>query len=401
MLNLDSKKKYVIACSYGPDSMALLDMAIKDKLDVVVAHVNYHKRDISNFEEESLRKYCGDHNVRIEVLDTTKLKCEGNFQNWARNVRYQFFAEVLKNYNADAVLAAHQQDDLIETYLMQKQRGGFVRYSGIAEKTTIFGVPVIRPLLNYSKIELEAYDKDNNVPFSIDVSNLTNDYTRNKIRHEIVEKLSKDDRQKILSELASKQNTVGSYSEIIDLETFLDFSDEQITFFISDFVEENEKHIDISKKFVSEIRNAFLSKKTFVKIKLTNNLCIQKDFGFVELIDFRKQISYLYKLNQKDFIEDELFTISFKDGLDRNLAEIDFPITIKPLSKKDIFELSDYSSEVRRLFIDWKMPHFLRDCWPGIYNKDGKLIYIPRYREKFIDNHKTKFVIKFSKPFQK
>lgn len=401
MLNLDSKKKYIIACSYGPDSMALLEMAIKDKLDVVVAHVNYHKRDISNFEEESLRKYCVDHNVQIEVLDTANLKCEGNFQNWARKVRYQFFAEVLKKYSADAVLVAHQQDDLIETYLMQKQRGGFVRYLGIAEKTTIFGVPVLRPLLNYSKIELEAYDKANNVPFSIDVSNLTNDYTRNKIRHEIVEKLSKDERQKILSELVSKQNTVGSYSKIIDLEAFLDFSDEQITFFISDFVEENEKHIDISKKFVSEIRSAFSSTKTFVKIKLTNNLCIQKDFGFVELIDSRKQISYLYKLNQKEFIEDELFTISFKDGLDRNLAEADFPITIKPLSKKDIFELSGYSSEVRRLFIDWKMPHFLRDCWPGIYNNDGKLIYIPRYREKFIDNHKTKFVIKFSKPFQK
>ena len=401
MLNLDSKKKYVIACSYGPDSMALLDMAIKDKLDIVVAHVNYHKRDVSNFEEESLRKYCKDRGVQIEVLDTTGLKCDGNFQNWARKVRYEFFAKVLKKYNADAVLVAHQQDDLIETYLMQKQRSGFVRYSGIAEKTTIFDVPVVRPLLNYSKADLEAYDGNNNVPYSIDVSNLTNDYTRNKIRHEVVEKLSKEERQKILSELASKQNMVGSYSEIIDLENFLRFSDEQITFFISDFVEENEKHIDISKKFVSEIKTAFSSKKTFVKIKLTNNLYIQKDFNFVELIDSRKQINYSYKLNQNDFVDDELFLISFKDGLDRNLSESDFPITVKPLSKKDVIELSDYHAEVRRLFIDWKMTHFLRECWPGVYNKDGKLIYIPRYREKFVDNHKTKFVIKFSKPFQK
>lgn len=401
MLNLDSKKKYVIACSYGPDSMALLDMAIKDKLDIVVAHVNYHKRDVSNFEEESLRKYCKDRGVQIEILDTVSLKCDGNFQNWARKVRYEFFAKVLKKYKADAVLVAHQQDDLIETYLMQKQRGGFVRYSGIAEKTTIFDVPIIRPLLNYSKADLEVYDENNNVPNSIDVSNLTNDYTRNKIRHEVVEKLSKEERQKILSELASKQNAVGSYSEIIDLETFLRFSDEQITFFISDFVEENEKHIDISKKFVSEIKTAFSSKKTFVKIKLTNHLYIQKDFNFVELIDSGKQINYYYKLNQNDFVDDELFLIFFKDGLDRNLSVSDFPITIKPLSKKDVIELSDYYAEVRRLFIDWKMPHFLRECWPGIYNKDGKLIYIPRYREKFVDNHKTKFVIKFSKPFQK
>lgn len=401
MLNLDSKKKYVIACSYGPDSMALLDMAIKDKLDIVVAHVNYHKRDVSNFEEESLRKYCKDYGVQIEILDTASLKCDGNFQNWARKVRYEFFAKVLKKYSADAVLVAHQQDDLIETYLMQKQRGGFVRYSGIAEKTTIFDVPVVRPLLNYSKADLEAYDGNNNVPYSIDASNLTNDYTRNRIRHEVVEKLSKEERQKILSELASKQNTVGSFSEIIDLEAFLRFSDEQITFFISDFVEENEKHIDISKKFVSEIKTAFSSKKTFVKIKLTNNLYIQKDFNFVELIDSRKQINYSYMLNQNDFVDDELFLISFKDGFDRNLSEFDFPITVKPLFKKDVIELSDYHAEVRRLFIDWKMPHFLRECWPGFYNKDGILIYIPRYREKFVDNHKTKFVIKFSKPFQK
>ena len=185
------------------------------------------------------------------------------------------------------------------------------------------------------------------------------------------------------------------------MKTFLSFSDEQVTFFISDFVEENEKHIDISKKFVSEIKTAFASKKTFVKIKLTKNLCIQKDFNFVELVDLRKQIKYSYKLNPIDLVDDDFFFISFKDGLDRNLSKSDFPIEIRPLSKKDIIELSDYSCEVRRLFIDWKMPHFLRECWPGIYNRDGKLIYIPRYRETFVDNHKTKFVIKFSKPFQK
>lgn len=401
MLNIDSKKKYVIACSYGPDSMALLNMAIKDKLNMVVAHVNYHKRDVSNFEEQSLREFCKKHNIQIEVLDTTGLKCEGNFQNWARKIRYEFFARVLIKYKADAVLVAHQQDDLIETYLMQKKRGGFTRYSGIAEKTTIFDVPIIRPLLSYKKAELEDYDKKNNVPFSVDVSNLANDYVRNKIRHEVVEKLTDEERKQIISELNRKINSIESYSEIIELSTFLSFSDEQVTFFISDFVEENEKHIDISKKFVSEIKTAFASKKTFVRIKLTDYLCIQKDFGYVELIDLRKQIMYSYKLTMHDLVNDDLFFISFEAGLDRNLSESDFPITVKPLSKKDVIELSDYHAEVRRLFIDWKMPHFLRECWPGIYNKDGKLIYIPRYREKFVDNHKTKFVIKFSKPFQK
>ena len=87
MIALDKSKRYVVACSYGPDSMALLDMLLKEHYDVVVAHVNYHKRDVSNFEEQSLRNYCQEHSVKIEVLDTKELKCIGNFQNWAREIR--------------------------------------------------------------------------------------------------------------------------------------------------------------------------------------------------------------------------------------------------------------------------------------------------------------------------
>ena len=71
MKSLSKKAKYIVACSYGPDSMALLNMLIEEKYNVVVAHVNYHKRDASNFEEESLRKFCANKNIEIEnaILD--------------------------------------------------------------------------------------------------------------------------------------------------------------------------------------------------------------------------------------------------------------------------------------------------------------------------------------------
>ena len=201
--DLDKKNRYVVACSFGPDSMALLNMLYENKFDLVVAHVNYHKRDVSNFEEQSLKKYCLDRNIPIEVLDTTNLKCDKNFQEWAREIRYKFFADVLKKYNAKAVLVAHQEDDLIETFLMQEKRGGIVKYSGIAEKTTIFGVDVIRPLLSFSKQDLLLYDKEKNVPYSVDVSNLSDDYQRNKIRHNIVEKMTKKERDDILKKIHS------------------------------------------------------------------------------------------------------------------------------------------------------------------------------------------------------
>ena len=400
MISLEKNKKYVVACSYGPDSMALLDMLLKEKYDVVVAHVNYHKRDVSDFEKESLRKYCRKHSVPIEVLDTKDLKCEGNFQNWAREIRYSFFRDVAEKHNCFAVLIAHQQDDLIETYLIQKQRGGYVKNPGIAEKTCIFDVQVIRPLLSYSKAELLAYDDENNVPYSIDTSNLTNDYTRNKIRHDIVEKMNVEERQKILEEIKSQSTIEQDFTKIYSVNDFLSKSNKEITLIISEFIHSYDEHIDLSDNFINEIRKAIQSKKSYLEIKLVDSLVLTREQGLIVLLNKDETTSYEYVVNdKKNVIDDDLFFIDFSSGAeDRNVSESDYPLTIKPVGKNDKYIIKDYVKEVRRLFIDWKVPHYLRDCWPGIYSREGKLIYIPRYREEFVDNHKSKFVIKFAKP---
>ena len=133
-LNLDASKKYVVACSFGPDSMALLDVAIKEKLSVVVAHVNYRKRDVAEIEQRDLTKYCEERNIKLVVLDLLGQKAEGNFQEWARKKRYEFFKDVAQKEKADAVLVAHNEDDVIETYLMQKKRGNFVKTMEFPEK---------------------------------------------------------------------------------------------------------------------------------------------------------------------------------------------------------------------------------------------------------------------------
>ena len=90
-LNLDKSKKYVIACSFGPDSMALLSAAIKEKLNIVVAHVNYRKREAAITEQQELTKFCDERNIKLYVLDLLNVKEEGNFQDWARRKRYEFF----------------------------------------------------------------------------------------------------------------------------------------------------------------------------------------------------------------------------------------------------------------------------------------------------------------------
>ena len=63
MLNLDKNKKYLLACSYGPDSMYLFSLLLKEGYNFSAAHVNYHFRKESDDEEKALRKYCYENNV--------------------------------------------------------------------------------------------------------------------------------------------------------------------------------------------------------------------------------------------------------------------------------------------------------------------------------------------------
>ena len=103
----------------------------------------------------------------------------------------------MDEYKLDGVLVAHHKDDLIETYLMQRERGS-VSFYGLKEENTVRGVRVIRPLLNMSKAELIEYDREHDIEYGIDESNLGNDYKRNRIRHSTVEKMSAEKKNEII-----------------------------------------------------------------------------------------------------------------------------------------------------------------------------------------------------------
>ena len=154
MLNLDKNLKYLLACSHGPDSMALFYMLKEEGYNFAVAHVNYHLREESNLEQEQLEAYCAKTGVQLFVKDVDEYLGNNNLEEKCRIIRYSFFKELVAENGFDAVLIAHNQDDLIETYLMQKRRQNLVQFFGIKEKPIIFDVKIIRPLLSYSKQEL-------------------------------------------------------------------------------------------------------------------------------------------------------------------------------------------------------------------------------------------------------
>ena len=390
-LKLNKTKKYIVACSFGPDSMALLDVAIKNGLNIVVAHVNYRKRDVSLFEQQSLEKFCSERGIKIYVLDLLKSKPTKNFQDWARKTRYKFFKRVLDEENADFVLVAHQEDDLIETYLMQKKRGNYAKFPGISVENEVFGVKIIRPLLLYSKKQLQQYDDENNVPYSIDQSNLTDIYTRNKIRHEIVEKLSDTEREDLLREIKETPQPITDFKPAYRKEEFLLLNYEEIVSIANHFMELTRTHRDLSRRFVLEIKKAFKTNSTH-RVEITKSLWLEKDYDDIYFVNAEKVQPYNKRFVGKT--ELPFISIDFTSGAkDRNVNDPKQKLIIKNLDKKDSIIIKDYCCKVSRLFIDWKMPLFLREIWPGIYDENMNLIYVPRYRKNFKEKHVSKFKI--------
>lgn len=390
-LSLDKNKKYVVACSFGPDSMALLDAALKENLDVVVAHVNYRKRDASEMEQKSLEKFCNVHQIKLCILDLINQVPSGNFQDWARKKRYEFFKTVVEKEKAFAVLVAHQQDDVIETYLMQKNRGNIVKNYGISRENELFGMKIIRPLLDYTKQELKDYDVENNVPFSIDESNLTDHYTRNKIRHSIVEQMSKKERAAILQEISNISIEKFSVFNKLTKEEFLNLSYESLIKNLDYFMQKVSEHSDVSEKFVAEIKQAFRT-KTNLRYKITPSVWLELDYGEVFIVNGAKIRDYKFTFERKG--NNNFIDIDFSMGAeDRGIVNLPQEILIKNCDKNDSLIIKDYNSKVNRLFIDWKIPLFLREVWPGIYDEKERLIYVPRYRKSFKDEHKSIFKI--------
>ena len=176
-----------VALSGGADSTALLHVLVqlgeKYSLNVTAAHLNHKLRgDESDRDEQFVRKMCDELGVELvcESADITSLAKKGEgIEECARRVRYDFLQRNAKG----KIATAHSADDNIETVIFNLTRG-----SGIKGGC---GIPpvrdnIIRPLIMCSRAEIEEYCQKNGLSFVTDSSNLTDDYTRNRIRHNVI-----------------------------------------------------------------------------------------------------------------------------------------------------------------------------------------------------------------------
>ena len=189
----------IVAVSGGPDSMALLSLLLEIKnnknINIICAHVNHNSGRMGQDEEEEyVKSFSNKNNIIFESYKIDEYK-ESNFEMEARSKRYSFFDELVKKYNAKYVFTAHHGDDLVETILMRMVRGSNLSgYSGFKSVVNMDGYYIVRPLIYYTKAELEEYDKENNVKYYIDSSNSKDKYTRNRYRKYVLPFLKEEEK---------------------------------------------------------------------------------------------------------------------------------------------------------------------------------------------------------------
>ncbi len=185
---LNEGGKVIVALSGGADSVALLHILRKLDYTLTAVHCNFHLRDDESMRDEQfVRELCNRLNIRLHVenFDTNGYATQQkiSIEMAARELRYTLFEKIRTEENATAIAVAHHKDDTAETILLNLIRGTGIRgMHGIQARNG----NIIRPLLCVRRDEITGYLKTLGESYVTDSSNLSSDYTRNKIRLEIM-----------------------------------------------------------------------------------------------------------------------------------------------------------------------------------------------------------------------
>ncbi|GAB6099794.1 tRNA lysidine(34) synthetase TilS [Halanaerocella petrolearia] len=204
---LTTNDQILVAVSGGLDSLSLLHILRKlqseYQLDLHIAHLNHRLRGQAALADAQFVKEIANSwqiPVTIEAYDVKAYqKKEGlSLEDAARQVRYNFFFELMNELGFDKIALGHHADDQAETVLMKFLRGaGLKGLGGIAPKND----KLIRPLIEVTKKYLEDYCKQQNLTPRLDETNLEAVYKRNKIRLELLPVLEKEYNNNIVATL--------------------------------------------------------------------------------------------------------------------------------------------------------------------------------------------------------
>ena len=204
---IDTIKKYnlikendsiVIGVSGGPDSICLLHVlyTLKQELgiEIFVAHINHMIREAADSETQYVQNFCKKLDIKCfvkkeNVTYLVKQQKKGT-EEIGRQIRYEFFNEILTETDSNKIATAHNSNDRAETVILNILRGSGI--SGLKGIEVMREQKYIRPLIDINRTDIEKYCKENGLNPRYDESNDENIYSRNKVRNIIIPYIKKE-----------------------------------------------------------------------------------------------------------------------------------------------------------------------------------------------------------------
>jgi tRNA(Ile)-lysidine synthase len=325
------------------------------EVSAVIVHCNYQLRgDDSEKDQrlvEKMSAFWGFECVSVRLENESA----SNFQQWARERRYEIFFDLKREFDADFVTTAHHQDDQIETILQRILRGsGITALSGIKPLEN----QLFRPLLEISKSEIMKFAEHFNIPYRIDNSNEESTYARNFLRHNWFPELQNffpGWRDNILKlsvratefELMTGEvlNSVKKSSRSISRTGFLNLPDQIRPPILYQFMEEMNININVSSS-LQKIAENLAELQSGKSVQLSNHYQIIRDRDLFTVQNLRNDRRTPVKISSEDLtqlqkvyglqLSIEKFTEKFiPETLSMDLSKIDFPITIRQWEEGD------------------------------------------------------------------
>ena len=334
-----NEKTFLVATSGGVDSMVLANVFKIQNLNFQIAHINYHFREEeSNLDEKLVANFCRKNNIKFHlknISDEEKLEMK-SLQNWAREIRYQYFFEILKQENLDFIVTAHHLNDNLETFIINLSRGSGIKgLSGIPKNEN----QILRPLLPFSKNEIYDFATENKIDFREDKSNQKNDYLRNKIRNEIVPKLSETN-DSFLKNFSKSQEYLSQTKNFVE---------EKINEIFIELSSEKNENLILNKTQLSE-------KSSFIKFEILRKFGFSDAFEIEKIVD-AKTGSFFYSEKFQLLVNREELILSLKTEDKNRKSEDEIVILEKNenLNKKLKLNLSVFiKNEISSSEFSWK-----------------------------------------------
>ncbi len=377
-INWKETDKVAVAVSGGVDSMVLLDQVRRSGhyKTLSILHVHHGLRAESDAEATLIADYCRQHALPFHMtrVPADHFNADRSIQNEARDIRYRFFDEMMAGQGYDCLLTAHHRDDQVETILFRLLTGRYhLQPLGIGRVDR--GYPVYRPILSDTKASLYRYAALHHVPFMEDASNEKTDYTRNAIRHQLIPVINQIEglSAEHLNDFAAWQR------EVLEMVTeqahqVLTVMNEQQRYsrplfnalnpvvkrqvLLSLITDHAASHTPVSRHYLDEIIRVIETEKAQVSYPLTNRLRLEVAYDQLYLIDSEEKLNEMMITQPGEF--------EFNGFMIQLTAPITDIIRVRVFEPGDFIVINQQHQKLSRIFINEKIPRFLRERLPVI-----------------------------------